>query len=226
VNPLQGLLFLLTVGISFIVVLYGAWVKVKYCRPGFLTAITGSEVARMVLDKMGMFHVSVTPVECSDEAVSSSASEGLFISRKIYDGRDIPSLVRAARGAFLKGQLSNLIFWTHLKKKVTFAAQVTVVLGWICFLAGMLIRNAGFLVTPGLGAFAVVLLLSFYDLSFELDAEDRTSRLMKEARCLEPHEWMCFQRLNRAAALEGLACLVLMPWNLVSGVLRRNCHGI
>ncbi|OQA51009.1 MAG: putative neutral zinc metallopeptidase [Candidatus Omnitrophica bacterium ADurb.Bin292] len=225
-NPLQGLLFLLTVGISFIVVLYGAWVKMKYCRPGFLTAITGSEVARMVLDKMGMFHVSVTPVECPDEAVSSSASEGLFISRKIYDGRDIPSLVRAARGAFLKGQLSNLIFWTHLKKKVTFAAQVTVVLGWICFLAGMLIRNAGFLVTPGLGAFAVVLLLSFYDLSFELDAEDRTSRLMKEARCLEPHEWMCFQRLNRAAALEGLACLVLMPWNLVSGVLRRNRHGI
>lgn len=225
-NLLQGLLFILTAGISFSVVLYGVWVKVRYCRPGFLTATTGSEVARMVLDKMGMFHVSVTPVGCSDKAEWPSASEGLFISRTIYDGRDIPSLVCAARGAFLKGQLSNPIFWVYFKKKIMFAAQVTVVLGWICFLAGMLIRSSGFLVTLGLGAFAVVLLLSFYDLSFELEAEERTSGFMKEAHCLEPHEWMCFQRMNRAASLKGLACLVLMPWNLVSSMLGRKCHGV
>ncbi|OQA57694.1 MAG: putative neutral zinc metallopeptidase [Candidatus Omnitrophica bacterium ADurb.Bin277] len=226
-NPVQWLFFLATVGISAGIAVYGFWIKWKYSLSGFAASITGAEVARGVLDKMGMVHVSVTPVASPATPDEHLSGEGFFIPRRIYDGRDLPSLVQAARHAFLKGQLSNLTFWYLLKRKMIFIARISVILGWIFFLAGMSFEGLRFLIGAGLGLFTVVMAFVFFDLSFELEREEKTSAILAVSGCLKPHELTCFRKLNQAAALEGLACLILFPISPVIAFSQRGRrHGI
>ena len=225
-NPVHWLFFIATVGLSAAVAFYGIWVRGRYSMPGVASSLTGCDAARLVLDRMGMAHVSITPVGGGKNPDGLSESDGFFLPRRIYDGRDLVSLVRAARLAFVKGQLSNSVFWEHLKRKMVFAARVTVFLGWICFLSGVFIRGLGFLMPLGLGAFSVVVLFSFLDLSFELEMEERTSKMFKDADCFEPHELVCFRKLNLAMSLERIACLVRLPSDSVSGLFVRSRHGV
>lgn len=209
-------------GVSAAFTLYDLWVRGKYTMPQQGTPFTGCETARLVLDSMGVIHVSVTPVELPDVPENHLASEGLFLEKKVYEGRDILSLVHAARQAFLKGQLSDITFWVLLKKKMAFAVRFTVLLGWLLILLGIGFGSLGFFRDLGLGAFTVVMVLAVFDLPFELEMEERTSRIVKESGELAPHEMMCFRKVNRAVSFSGLTCLIRAPFGACSCFLKKG----
>lgn len=209
-NPVHWLFFTGTVGVSLGFALYGQWVFWKYKAPSYRTAVTGCEIARFVLDKAGFFQVPVTPLGPSDEYPSS---EGLFLEPKIYEGRDFLSVLLAARQAFLKSQLSNMTFWVRLKRRMAFVIRFMVFAGWILLVLGHFSLVLRFLVNLGLGCFTVVMALAIFDLPFEMEVEEKTSRLLSRSGHFQPNEMVHLKKLSLAVALGGLAAIVRGPFN-------------
>ena len=209
-NPVHWLFFIGTVVVSLFFVLYGQWVLWKYKAPSYRTGVTGCEIARFVLDQAGLVQVPVTPMEPSEEYPST---EGLFLGPNLYEGRDFLSVLQAARQAFLKCQLSNMTFWIRLKKRMAFVIRFTVLAGWILLVLGNLSPALRFLVNLGLGCFTVVMALVIFDLPFEMEVEEKTSKLLKQSGHFQPNEMVHIKKLSQAIALWGLAALVRAPFD-------------
>ncbi len=209
-NPGHWLFFTGTVVVSLAFSLYGWWVFWKYKTPSYRTTVTGCEIARFVLDKAGFVQVPVTPLQPSEEYPST---ESLFLEPTIYEGRDFLSILRAARQAFLKSQLSNMTFWVRLKKRMTFVIHFTVLAGWTLLVLGNFSPGLRFLVNLGLGCFTVVMVLVVFDLPFELEVEEKTSRLLGHSGHFQPNEMAHLKKLGRATALLGLAAIVRAPFD-------------
>ena len=209
-NPVHWLFFIGTVVISLGFALYGQWVLLKYKAPSYRTAVTGCEIARFVLDKAGLVQVPVTPVEPSGEYPSA---EGLFLEPGIYEGRDFLSILGAARQAFLKSQLSNMTFWVRLKKRMAFVVRFTVLAGWILLALGTFFPLLRFLVNLGLGCFTVVMTLVIFDLPFELEVEEKKSKLLKLSGYFQPNEMVHLKKLSQAIAFLGLTAIVQAPFD-------------
>lgn len=209
-NPIHWLFFIGTVVVSLGFALFGQWVLWKYKAPSYRTAVTGCEVARFILDQAGLLQMAVTPIEPSGD---SPSMEGLFLEPKVYEGRDFLSLIQASRQAFLKCQLSNMTFWVRLKKRMSFVIRFTALAGWILLIAGYFVSPLYFLVNLGLGCFLVVMALVIFDLPFELEIEEKTSKLLKNSGHFQPNEMIHLKKLNQAIAFWGLASVVRAPFN-------------
>ncbi len=209
-NPVHWIFFIGTVAVSLVFAFYGQWVLWKYKVPSYRTTVTGCEIARFVLDQAGFIQVAVTPSEPSEEYPSP---ESLFLEPKIYEGRDFLSILLAARQAFLKSQLSNMTFWVRLKKRMEFVIRFTVLSGWILLCLGAFVPGLRFLVNLGLGCFIGALALVILDLPFEIEVEEKTSRLLGESGHFQPNEKVHLKKLGRAIALWGLAAVVRAPFN-------------
>ena len=209
-NPAHWFFFIGTVVVSLGFAFYGQWVLWKYKTPSYRTIVTGCEVARFVLDQAGLHHIAVTPIEPAEEYFSQ---EGLFLEPKVYEGHDFLSVLRAARQAYLKSQLSNMTFWIRLKKRMNFVVRFTVLAGWVLFTLGIFFTGFRFLVNLGLGCFSVVMVLVIFDMPFELEVEERTSLLLKNSGHFQLNEWIHLKKLNRAIALWGLAAVVRAPFD-------------
>jgi Zn-dependent membrane protease YugP len=210
VNPGHWIFFIGTVVVSLGFVLYGRWVFWKYKAPSYRTAVTGCEIARFVLDKAGFVQVPVTPVEPSGEYPST---EALYLEPKIYEGRNFLSVLQAARQAFLKSQLSNMTFWVRLKKRMAFVIRFTVLTGWVLLVFGNFSSGLRFLINLGLGCFTVVMALVIFDLPFELEVEEKVSRLLGHSGHFQPNEMAHLKKLGRAAALLGLTAIISAPFD-------------
>lgn len=221
-NPIQWLFFLGTVVVSLGFTLYGQWVLWKYAMPDYKTVVTGCEVARYVLDQRGFLHISVTPMELSQEDPSP---EGFFLEPRIYEGRDFLSILKAAHQAFLKSQFSNMIFWVRLKRRMTVIIQVAVLTGWLLLLCGVLFRFLNFMVDIGLGCFTVVMVLAIFDLPFELEVEEKTSGFLRQFEHFQRNEFMHLKKLNQALAFWGLSNIVRAPWNVGRSFFRKGEKG-
>jgi len=209
-NPVHWFFFIGTVVVSLGFAIYGHWVLWKFKAPSYRAAVTGCEIARFVLDKAGLVHIPVTPIEFSDEYPSD---EALFLSPKVYEGRDFLSVIQAARQAFLKCQLSNMTFWVRLKRRMAFVIRFTAFAGWILFLAGMFVPGLRALMNLALGSFSVILALLIFDLPFELDVEEKTLKLLKTSGHFQLNEMIHLKKLNQAIALWGLGAIVRAPFN-------------
>jgi hypothetical protein len=209
-NPVHWLFFIGTVVVSLGFALYGQWVLWKYTAASYRTAVTGCEMARFVLDQAGLTQVAVTPVRPSEDYPSM---EGLFLEPAVYEGHDFLSVLHAARQAFLKSQLSNLTFWVRLKKRMAFVVRVMVLTGWTLMILGCFVPGLRFLVNLGLGCFSVVMTLLIFDLPFELEVEEKISKLLKSSGHFHPNEMVHFKKLNQAAAFWGLGAVVRAPFN-------------
>ncbi len=209
-NSVHWFFFIGTVVVSLGFALHGQWVLWKYKAPSYRTAVTGCEIARFVLDKAGLVQVPVTPMEPSEEYPST---EALFLEPMIYEGRDFLAILQAARQAYLKCQLSNMTFWVRLKKRMAFVIRVTVLAGWILLALGIFFPTFRALVNLALGCFTVVLALVIFDLPFELEVEEKTSKLLKDSGHFQPNEMVHLKKLSQVMALWGLAAVVRAPFN-------------
>lgn len=222
-NPVHWVFFIGTVVVSLGFTLHGQWVLWKYKASSYRTAVTGCEIARFILDKAGFVQVPVTPIEPSGEYPSS---EGLFLEPQLYEGRDFLSILQAARQAFLKSQLSNMMFWVRLKKRMTFVIRFTVLAGWVLLVLGNFAPASRFLVNLGLGCFSVVMALVIFDLPFELEVEEKTSGLLRSSGHFQPNEIVHLRKLGQGIALWGLAAIIRVPFNHCLLRKRGSAYGL
>lgn len=209
-SPIHWLFFIGTVVVSLCFALFGQWVLWKYRAPAYRTAVTGCEIARFILDQAGLSQMAVTPVEPSSDFPSM---EGLFLEPTVYEGRDFLSVIQASRLAFLKCQLSNTIFWARLKKRMAFMIRFVALAGWFLLIIGYFVPVLRFLVNLGLGCFLVVMGLVIFDLPFELEVEEKTSKLLKNSGHFQPSEMIHLKKLNQAVAFWGMASVVRAPFD-------------
>ncbi|MFH0985752.1 MAG: zinc metallopeptidase [Candidatus Omnitrophota bacterium] len=225
-NPVHWFFFIGTVIVSLGFALHGQWVFWKYKARSYRATVTGCEIARFVLDKAGLVQVSVTPVE--SPGAYPSSSEGLFLELQVYEGRDFVSILRAARQAYLQSQLSNMVFWVRLKRRMAFVLRFSVLAGWVLLIAGNLFPVLRFLVNLGLGCFTVVMALVVFDLPFEMEVEEKTSKLLKLSGYFQQNEMIHLKKLSQAIALMGLAVIFRAPFNKCLYFLERKgeSHGL
>jgi hypothetical protein len=55
--------------------------------------------------------------------------------------------------------------------------------------------------------------LVIFDLPFELEIEEKTSKLLKNSGHFQPNEMIHLKKLNQAIALWGIASVVRAPFN-------------
>ena len=106
-----------------------------------------------------------------------------------------------------------MTFWIRLKKRMAFVIRFTVLAGWILLVLGNLSPALRFLVNLGLGCFTVVMALVIFDLPFEMEVEEKTSKLLKQSGHFQPNEMVHIKKLSQAIALWGLAALVRAPFD-------------
>ena len=106
-----------------------------------------------------------------------------------------------------------MTFWVRLKKRMAFVIRFTVLAGWILLVLGNIFHALQFLVNLGLGCFTVVMALGVFDLPFELDVEEKTSRLLRNSGHFQMNEIMHLKKLNQAIAFWGLASLIRAPFD-------------
>lgn len=209
-NLVHWVFFIGTVVVSLGFALYSQWVLWKYKAPSYRTGVTGCELARFILDKAGLVQVPVTPIVPSEEYPST---EGLFLEPGIYEGRDFLSILQAARQAFLKSQLSNMIFWVRLKKRMAFVIRFMALAGWVLLVLGNFFPALRFLINLGLGCFSVIMALVIFDLPFELEVQEKMFKLLKHSGNFQPNEMVHLKKLSQAIALLGLTAIVRAPFN-------------
>ena len=101
----------------------------------------------------------------------------------------------------------------RLKKRIAFVIRFMVLAGWILLLSGYFVLGLRFLVNLGLGCFTVVMVLVIFDLPFELEVEEKTSRLLKSSGNFQLNEMVHLKKLSQAIALWGLAAVVRAPFD-------------
>lgn len=222
---IQWFLFIGTVGLSLCFTLHGQWIFWKYVQPHYRNAVTGCEIARFILDQAGLSQIGVTPLALAEEY---PPSDGLFVEPQVYEGRDFLSILRAARQAFLKGQLSNMTFWIRLKQRTAFVVRFTVFSGWVLFLLGNFVAGARFLIDLGLGCFVAVMLLAAFDLPFELEIKEKMTALLQSSGAFQLNELMYLKKLNQAMAFWGLSSVIRGPFDQCRCLWerKRNPYGI
>ncbi len=185
-NPVQWFFFNISAVVSLAFTLYRQWVLWRYVKPSYQTIVTGCEVARYVLDQAGLVHISVSPMDPGETDLSM---EGLFLTPRIYEGRDFMSITQAARQAFLKSQLANLTFWIRLKKRLAFIMGFTVLSGWLFLIAGSFVPVLEFLINLGLGCFMVVMCFALFDLPSEFRIQEKVNALLRRSGHFQQNEF-------------------------------------
>ena len=82
--------------------------------------------------------------------------------------------------------------------------------------------GAAFFANFGLGAFGVVMLIAIFDLPFELEVGEKTSKIVREIEGLAPYEFTNFKKMNQAVSFTGMSYLIQVPVQMCARFLKRK----
>ena len=195
----------------------GIWAQVKvrsafgkYAEVRTTTGLTGSQVARRILDSNGLTEV---PVERAEGFLSDHydpRQRALRLSPDVYDGASLSAAGVAAHEAGHALQHQQGYAMLQLRSLMVPAVQIGSWLGPIIFIAGFFMAGAigTSLAWLGFGLFAAVAAFALITLPVEFDASSRAKRLLVSENILFPQEMTGVQAVLGAAALTYVAAAV------------------
>ena len=178
----------------------------QYSRIPNSRAMTGSDAARYILDKNGLYHVQVTMVrgELSDHY--DPRTNTVALSQQVHSSASIAAVGIAAHecGHAIQHEVNYapLQLRSAIIPATNFASSMAVPL----FLIGYLL-NSNTLITIGIFAYILVAFFQLVTLPVEFNASRRAMQTIENDHLLEGSEVQGAEKILRAAAMTYVAAL-------------------
>lgn len=223
-----GLLFLTSIILS----MYASYkVRSSYNRYSLIrckTAMTGAEVARRILDRNGLQHVSIVAGSGTLTDHYNPIKETISLSEGVFAQRSISAISVAAHEVGHAIQKKEAYSFFKIRSALATPAKFAGGLSWIFIIGGMIISqtamytHANFLFDIGIILFAVITLFHLVTLPVELDASKRAIVQLEENGIIFSDEKGAARQVLRGAALTYVAALAASAVQLLRLIAYRN----
>lgn len=178
----------------------------KYLQVPSQTGLTGSQVARFILDKNGLYNVRIEPVAGSLTDHYDPRTEVVRLSQNVYGGSSIAAVSVAAHEVGHAIQHANSYFPLSLRSALAPIASFGSRLVWIFIFIGMIISP--FFINIGIALFLGVVLFQIVTLPVEFNASKRALEQL-EAGIIDEESARGSKRVLNAAALTYVAATIV-----------------
>lgn len=191
----------------------------KYSEIPSRMGMTGAQVAKTILDRMGIYDVTVehVPGELTDHYDPSA--KAVRLSDVVYNST---SLAAAAVAAHECGHVLQDVKGykpMNVRAALVPAVNLGANFGPILIMAGLFIGAFKFLIPLGIALFAAVIIFHVVTLPVEFDASNRALRLIDEFGILQGEENQGARKVLNAAAFTYVATALYALLQLVQYIL-------
>jgi Zn-dependent membrane protease YugP len=209
-------------------ILFGLWAQMKvkstfqgYSKIVSKTGITGSELARRLLDVNGLSNIRVIRV-AGNLSDHYDPRKGLVaLSDSTYDSRSVAALGVVAHEIGHAIQHKEGYVPLTIRNAFVPVAQFGSSFSWLIFIAG-LIFSTPLLINVGIWLFVAVVAFSLITLPVEFNASSRAIKLVQSTIMMGPQETQMVKSVLNAAAMTYVASTLMAVLQLVRMLLLRR----
>jgi Zn-dependent membrane protease YugP len=209
-------------------ILFGLWAQMKvkstfqgYSKIVSKTGITGSELARRLLDVNGLSNIRVIRV-AGNLSDHYDPRKGLVaLSDSTYDSRSVAALGVVAHEIGHAIQHKEGYVPLTIRNAFVPVAQFGSSFSWLIFIAG-LIFSTPLLINVGIWLFVAVVAFSLITLPVEFNASSRAIKLVQSTIMMDPQETQMVKSVLNAAAMTYVASTLMAVLQLVRMLLLRR----
>lgn len=195
----------------------------KYAQVRSTMGMTGAQVAREILDRMGVHNVQVEPVAGELTDHYDPSAKAVRLSQVVYDST---SLAAAAVAAHECGHvLQDVEGYKAMNWRASLvpAANLGSNIGPMLVVAGIFLGSAGgIFVNIGILLFLAVILFHIVTLPVEFDASNRALKLIDRYGILQGEENRAAKKVLDAAALTYVATALYSVLQLIQLLMMRR----
>lgn len=190
----------------------------KYSQVAVQSGMTGAEVARLILDKNGLYDVTVEPTDGYLSDHYDPSKKKVFLSEANYSGRTIAGSSVAAHEVGHAIQDANDYAFMRIRSKLVPVTMFSSNAAWIFILIGMFARVSGMMLI-GIILMAVGVLFQLVTLPVEFDASKRALVQMENLGIVSSNELPQAKKVLSAAAMTYVAAMAVAVLELLRLIL-------
>ncbi|MGL5059750.1 MAG: zinc metallopeptidase [Microcoleus sp.] len=195
----------------------------KYAQVRSTMGMTGAQVAREILDRMGVHNVQIEPVAGELTDHYDPSAKAVRLSQVVYDSTSLAAAAVAAHecGHVLQDvQGYKAMNW---RASLVPAANLGSNLGPMLVVVGIFLGSAGgIFVNIGILLFLAVILFHVVTLPVEFDASSRALKLIDKYGILQGEENRAAKKVLDAAALTYVATALYSVLQLIQLLMMRR----
>ena len=193
----------------------------KFMKIQSSVRMTGSEVARVILDRNGLSNINVVPVDGILTDHYDPRSREVYLSRDVYQSNSISALAIAAHEC--GHALQHAWGYTPLmiRARILPVANIGSTLAIPLFIAGLIFSITG-LMDIGIILFAGALVFHLVTLPVEYNASQRAFEQLNDRIIIYPDEMKGARKVLNSAALTYVAATLMALVNLLRLIILRN----
>jgi len=192
----------------------------KYLRVPSYSGYTGREVARMILDRNGLYNVRVEPIDGQLTDHYDPRTNVIRLSSSVYNGTSIAALSVAAHETGHAIQHGEGYFPLILRNNIAPVANIGARFVWVLILLGFLMSSPT-LVNAGIILYLAVVLFQVVTLPVEFNAS-RRALVQLESGFVSSNEIGPAKEVLKAAALTYVAATLVAIGQLIRLILSSN----
>lgn len=210
-------------------ILLAAWAQIqvsstfsKYSRYRSSLGMVGSQVARMLLDSVGLYDVKIEMISGTLTDHYDPRSKVIRLSKATYSSGSVAAIGVIAHEIGHAVQHQKQYVPLILRNAIVPIASIGSSLSWIIFIIGLLFFSPA-LIRFGIVLFSLAVLFTILTLPVELNASKRALKMLETNLLLPKQEILAVKKVLNAAALTyvasmAMALLQLLRMIFIAGV--------
>jgi hypothetical protein len=198
----------------------------KYAEIQSSLGMTGAQVAKTILQRMGVHHIVVEQVEGELTDHYDPAAKAVRLSEEVYNSSSLAAAAIAAHECGHVLQDVQGYQFMNIRASLVPVANIGANFGPLLVMAGLFLTSLGNLsvmfINIGIVLFAAAILFHVVTLPVEFDASNRALRLIDELGILQGEEHRGARRVLNAAAWTYVATAIYAALQLVQLLLLRG----
>jgi Zn-dependent membrane protease YugP len=196
----------------------------KYLQVQSTVNMTGSDVARTILDRNGLSHVQVQPIEGFLTDHYDPRVNEVRLSKEVFYGNSVSSVTIAAHECGHALQHATGYSPLMVRASILPVANLGSWLAFPLFFAGLIFAGSGFafLMDIGIILFAAALVFHLVTLPVEYNASHRAFEQLDDRIIINPEEMKGARKVLNAAAMTYVAATLMALMNLLRLILLRS----
>lgn len=186
----------------------------KYSQLRNMSNISGAQVAKVLLQNLGLYDVVVEPVAGQLTDHYDPTSRTLRLSEGVYSSPSVAAMGIVAHEVGHAAQHATGYAPLALRSALVPAVNIGSTLGYLFFFAGIVINMSG-LVWLGIAAFSMGLLFALVTLPVEFNASNRAMAMLRSNGLVDIQEYQGANAVLQAAALTYIAAVAQAAGNLL-----------
>ena len=191
----------------------------RYSRVRSMSGMTGAQAARRILDKNGLYNVTVEHINGNLTDHYDPRSKVLRLSDATYSSTSVAAVGVAAHECGHAGQDSEEYEPLRIRSKMVPAANFGSRFGLPIFIAGLIFGSNTVLMQIGIWVFLLAVLFQLVTLPVEFDASRRALVMLTDYGILGDMEVEGSRKVLKAAAMTYVAAAAASILNLLRLIL-------